>query len=602
VRDLVAVLCDEEEEESKFTLQSDFMVGGNHAPEDGRTALTNRTTLTVPTAQNLVLVAFASAIACSSSPDPVQATPGVDAGSDVDPSIQRGTRLRLDSGEIEGEIDGATRRFRGIPFAAPPVGALRWKPPQPVTAWDAVRTTTTYSGKCPQIANLLGPASAEEDCLYLNVWTPEPAPEKRLPVMIWLHGGANTTGSASDEIPLGIGGYIFDGRQIAENQRAVVVTTNYRLGVLGFFSHPALDAEDPRGVSGNQGLLDQRMAFDWVRRNIAAFGGDPDNVTIFGESAGSVDVCLHLVSPGSRGMFHRAISQSGGCTTFIRSRGVAEGETPNFATAMGCTDAVGALDCLRALPVSSLLTPPPVEGGQPKLPGGEPYQGGRQVWTFAPTIDGDVLPDQPRSLIMSGSFAKVPYIVGSNTDEGTIFHVSQPPLKSEAEYLAALERRFGDDAAAIAARYPVSEFPSPQEALMRVTGDTSLVCVTHDTARRVSDAGVPVYFYNFDRPIPLTALAALNLRATHGAEIAYIFGTAPSDFPPADAALGLMMQSYWGRHAASGDPNGGSAPAWPPFRRDADQRLNFTLHPAVIQDFRRDVCDFWAVRYDAQFK
>jgi para-nitrobenzyl esterase len=555
------------------------------------------------TSRGLALLAFGTIVGCSSS-DSVQGMPtldgGADSGTDADPTIQRGTRIRLDSGEIEGETDGATRRFRGIPFAAAPVGALRWKAPQPVKAWEGVRTTTAYSGKCPQLSNLLGGASDEEDCLYLNVWTPEPAPERRLPVMVWLHGGANETGSASDEIPLGIGGHIFDGRQLAENQRAVVVTTNYRLGVLGFFSHPALDGEDPRGTSGNQGLLDQRMAFEWVRRNIAAFGGDPDNVTIFGESAGSLDVCLHMVSPGSRGLFHRGISQSGGCTTFIRSRGVAEAESAKFAAAMGCTDTGGVLDCLRALPISPLLTEAPLEGGDPKLPGGKPYQGGIETWTFEPTIDGDVLPDQPRSLVASGNFAKAPYIVGSNTDEGTIFHVTEPPVKTEAEYVAALQRRFGDDSAAIAARYPVSDFPSPQEALMRVTGDTSLVCGTYDTARRFAGAGVPVYLYNFDRPIPISSVAFL--RATHGAEIAYIFGTAPADFPPEDAKLGLMMQGYWGRHARTGDPNGGGAPAWVAWQRHADLRLNFNLPPTTIQDFRREYCDFWAIRYDAQFK
>jgi para-nitrobenzyl esterase len=545
-------------------------------------------------------------LGCSACSDPVHPNPdaggGTEGGADADPSIQRGTRIRIDSGEIQGEVDGATRRFRGIPFAAPPIGALRWKPPQPVKPWDGVRTTTSYSGKCPQNGNLLGPASAEEDCLYLNVWTPEPAPQRRLPVMIWLHGGSNISGSASDEIPLGIGGYIFDGRHIAENQQVVVVTTNYRLGVLGFFSHPALDAEDARGVSGNQGLLDQRMAFDWVRRNIAAFGGDPDKVTIFGESAGSIDICFHMMSQVSRGLFHRAISQSGGCTRYARTRSTAEAEMSKFGAAVGCTDAAGVLDCLRALPVTTLLVPAPVDGGQPKAAGGIPYQGGTPQWDFTVTVDGDVLSAQPRAIVDSGDFAKVPYLIGSNTDEGTIFHVFEPEVMTEEEYRAALRRRFGDDADAIAAHYPVSDFPRPQEALMRVTGDTSLVCATYDTARRVAAGGVPVYLYNFDRPIPISALAGFNLRATHGAEIAYIFETAPPDLPEPDVALGRMMQGYWARHAIAGDPNGGSAPAWPAWKRDADVRLNFNLEPIVVTDFRRELCDFWATLYDKEFK
>jgi para-nitrobenzyl esterase len=557
------------------------------------------------TSRCFVLFAIGAMMGCSSD-DPPTRTPnpdgGADTGTDADPTIQRGTRIRIDSGEIEGEVDGAARRFLGVPFAAPPIGALRWKPPQPVTPWDGVRPTTAFSGKCPQNGGLLGGASDQEDCLYLNVWTPEPAPDRRLPVMIWMHGGSNNSGSASDDIPLGLGGKIFDGRHFAENQRVVIVTTNYRLGVLGFFSHPALDAEDPRGVSGNQGLLDQRMAFDWVRRNIAAFGGDPDNVTIFGESAGSLDVCVHMASPGSRGLFHRGISQSGGCTMFTRTRATAEAEMPRFETAMGCTEGSGALDCLRALPIASLLTPSPVDGGGPKLPGGTPYQGA-VAWTFAVTVDGDVLPDQPRNLINAGNFAKVPYLVGSNTDEGTIFHIGEPSVKTEDEYIAALKRKYGDDdGAAIAARYPVSDYPSPQEALMRVTGDSSLVCGTYDSARRIAAGGAPVYLYNFDRPIPISALQSFNLRATHGAEIAYIFGTAPADLPAEDVALGLMMQGYWARHALTGNPNGAGAPDWPAFSREMDQRLNFNLQPTPVQNFRREYCDFWAMLYDAAFK
>ena len=241
----------------------------------------------------------------------------------------------------------------------------------------------------------------------------------------------------------------------------------------------------------------------------------------------------------------------------MRSRSAAEAEAPTFGAAMGCPEGIGALDCLRAVPVASLLTPSPVEGGDAQLPGGTKYEGGTPSWTFDVTVDGDVVPDQPRSLMTSGNVAKVPYLVGSNTDEGTIFHVLEPIVKTEEEYVAALRRRFGDDATTIAARYPVSDFPSPQEALMRVTGDALLVCPTRDMASRAATAGTPIHLYNFDRPIPIPGLAGLNLRATHGAEIAYIFGTAPAGFPDDDVALGLMMQGYWARHAMSGDPQRG---------------------------------------------
>lgn len=565
-----------------------------------------RRTMLAEVSRHWIMMACCAALSgCGSDPDPVDnsSDAGGDRVGDGGPVIQTGTRIRIDSGEIQGDTDGATRRFRGIPFAAPPVGSLRWKPPQPVTPWTEVRDTMSYGPKCPQLQSLTaGPGSENEDCLYLNVWSPEPAPDRKLPVLVWLHGGGNTTGSASDLIPLGVGGHIFDGRSLTENQKVIVVTTNYRLGALGFFSHAALSAEDPRGVSGNQGLLDQRMAFDWVRRNITAFGGDPDNVTIFGESAGSVDVCLHMLSPGSRGLFHRAISQSGGCTLFGRTRALAEAETIKFATANSCTDPATVLECMRALPVSSLLVPIPNEGAQPRLPGGKPYEGGSPSWAFSVTVDGDFMRDQARNVIASGDFAKVPYLVGSNTDEGTIFHVGEVSVQTEEEYVAALRRRYGDDAPAIAAHYPVSDFANPQDALMRVTGDASLVCGTLDTARRMADAGVPVHLYNFDRPIPIPQLAGFNLRATHGAEIAYVFGTLPDSTPPEDVALGQTMQGYWTRHAATGDPNGSGAPDWPAFQRAADVRINFNLTPSLVSDFRRSACDFWSMRYDRAFE
>jgi para-nitrobenzyl esterase len=420
--------------------------------------------------------------------------------------------------------------------------------------------------------------------------------------MVWLHPGGNQSGGASDVIPLGIGGYIYDGRSLVENQQVIVVTVDYRIGVLGFFSHPLLSAEDPRGVSGNQGLLDQRAALAWVQRNIVAFGGDPSSITLFGQSAGSYDTCYQMVSPGTRGLFHRAISQSCGCTEVIPSRSSAEAEGAVFAAAVGCSDPATQLSCLRAAPVTTLMVgDAPVIGGDPKLPGGKTYAGGERAWSFTVTVDGDVIPKQPRALFDAGDFAKVPYIVGSTTDEGTLLHFGEPPVANESEYTAALGRRFGARGVEVAMHYPVSKFASPQAALMRVTGDANVVCGTHDTARRVAAAGGSVFFYNFDRPVPIPALASLNLGAAHGAENAYIFGTWPMDFPQEDVAVGLTMQGYWARLARSGNPNGEGALTWPAWKRDADVRVNFDLEPNLVTDFRRDLCDFWATWYDAQF-
>ncbi len=527
-------------------------------------------TATLPPTHTATAVPTATA---SSTPPPTPtATP-------TEVPIQQGTRIAIADGELQGDIDGGARRFRGIPFAAPPLGALRWRPPQPAVAWEGVLEATEMSLPCAQLQALTTPASDNEDCLYLNVWAPDPAPSAPLPVMVWFHGGGNTSGSTADQVPLGVGGLFYNGRTLAETRDVLVVTANYRLNVFGFLTHPALTAEDAAyPYSGNQALLDQRAALAWVRDNIAAFGGDPNNVTIFGESAGSFDVCYHVASPLSRGLFHRAISQSGGCTT--RQSTVAEGaqRTAALIDAAGCGGAADALACLRALPVATLLA----------------NAGG-----FDPIVDGGFLPDQPRTLFDSGNVAQVPYILGSNSDEGTLFLLGAPPLTTEAEYLAALAARYGDRANAIAALYPVADFANPNDALARVVGDSGLVCSTYDSARRAAAAGNDVYLYNFDWPVLVDVLPFL--RATHGAEIAFVFGSVPA--PTAeDTALALAMQGYWSRFAGSGDPNGEGALAWPRYDDATDQRINLTPESSIVSGFRRAQCELWWQFYDEDFE
>jgi para-nitrobenzyl esterase len=501
-------------------------------------------------------------------------------GTPAEP-IRQGTTIALADGTIEGETAGATRRFLGIPFAAPPVGELRWRPPQPPVPWSGTRATTAFSSACPQRPSTLGTPSENEDCLYLNVWTPEPAPAAPLPVMVWFHGGGNEFGSTGDVIPLGLGGLIFDGQLLTERRDVVVVTTNYRLGKFGFFAHPALASEDPDApFAGNQGLLDQRAALAWVESNIAAFGGDPGNVTIFGESAGSADVCFHVVSPGSRGLFDRAISESGGCTT--RQDSAVEGAAlaQQIANGVGCGDATDQLACLRAAPVGALL-----DSGV----------------TVGPVVDGGFLPDQPRALLAAGDFADVPYILGSNADEGTIFFLGIPPVTSDAEYLAALRERYGERAEEIARVYPASAFATPQDALERVLGDGGLVCGTYDSARRVAAAGGRVWLYNFARWVQIPELQPLDLRALHGAEIAYVFGSPP---PPTadDAALTDAIQGYWARLARDGDPNGDGAVRWPRYDDASDQRLNLDVPISGVSGFRRPECELWWRFYDEAFE
>ncbi len=503
-------------------------------------------------------------------------------GSDDDDGgtnpIQQGTLITIADGMVQGDFDGGSRRFLGIPFAAPPLGELRWRPPQPPAPWSGVLEANEMSVPCAQEAGLTTPASESEDCLYLNVWSPDPAPSRQLPVMLWFHGGGNTSGSTADEIPLGVGGLFYNGRSLAESRDVVVVSSNYRLNIFGFFSHPALAAEDPDyPYSGNQALLDQHAALEWVRDNIAAFGGDPDNVTIFGESAGSFDVCFHVASPLSRGLFHRAISQSGGCTFRQPTDADARADADARIDELGCDDAADPLACMRAIRVADLL------------PGSA---------AFGPAVDGGFLPDQPRVLFDSGDYAKVPYILGSNSDEGTLFAIGVPPIESEEQYQMLLEARFGDRADEAEALYPVSDFDSPNDAWIRINGDSSLVCETYDSARRAAVGGAPVYMYNFSRPVLTDVLP--QLQATHGAEIAFVFGSAESP-DPEDSVLSQSMQGYWSRFAYNGDPNGEGALEWPAYSDASDQRINFDVENTIVTGFRREQCEFFWSLADEEF-
>jgi para-nitrobenzyl esterase len=409
--------------------------------------------------------------------------------------------------------------------------------------------------------------------------------------MVWFHGGGNQQGSASDPVPFpGVAGRFYEARVLAEERRVVVVTINYRLNAFGFFAHAALAAEDSTyPYAGNQGLLDQQAALRWVRANIAAFGGNPKNVTIFGESAGSQDVCFHMVAPGTRRLFRRGIGQSGGCTTRTPTAAEGAAAATEFASALGC-GAGDALACLRALPAETLLATLEAQSTGGIVP----------TFSFGPVVDGGFLPDQPRTLFDTGRFAKVPYLLGSNRDEGTLFSLGVPPIATEQEYQTALQARYGALAADVAAVYPAASFPTPRDALVRAFGDQILVCSTYDTARRAAAGRAPTYLYNFAREIPIPVLQQVGLHAFHGSEIVYVFGSIP---PPTDedATLAGAMRGYWTRFARTGNPNGKGAGKWPRFKSKTDRRLNLDVQTAVLTGFRRPECEFWWSRYDAAF-
>ncbi len=553
-------------------------------------------------ARPLVLCALAGLLACSSdttgavqTPDAPPPTADAPPPAPDAPPIQSGTLVAIADGQLRGAVDGGSRRFLGIPYAKPPVGDLRWKAPVKNDAWTGERDATKFGGRCPQKLSLEAPASSTEDCLYLNVWVPEPAPAKPLPVMLWFHGGGNTSGGSSDPVPLGLGGLFYDGRALAERYGVVVVTANYRIGALGFFYDP--DVVAAGGAPGNQGLLDQRAAMQWVQANIAVLGGDPRNVTIFGESAGAFDVCFHVASPGSAGLFQRALSESGGCTTRIPTKAEAAAGALAFRSALGCSGA-DPVGCLRGKAVADVLTPAPIDGGPSSpLPGGDLYQGGTPRWSFQPIVDGDVLPDQPRALYDAGHVAKVPYILGSNADEGTLFHIGAIPVSTVDDLRAALGRRFpAASVDTILQLYPVASFASPDAALQRITGDFTIVCPTHDSARRAAAAGLSVRMYEFGFPLPIPSLAFLG--ATHGAEIAFVFDSVDD---PTQATLGEAVRGYWTRFAATGDPNGGGALDWPAFTTARDVRVSLDTQVTTVENFRSDVCAFWSTLYDAEF-
>jgi len=500
------------------------------------------------------------------------------------------TLVHIADGDVQGQLNDGTREFLGIPYAAPPVGALRFSPPEAPTPWGSPLYASEYPPGCSQLPTLTNGNTLieNEDCLYLNVWVPDTVATKPRPVMIWIHGGSNTSGSTADFVPFP--GYetsrLYDGHALAKKGDVIVVTINYRLNLFGFFGATELAAEDPSyPYAGNQGLLDQRAAMMWVRDNIAAFGGDPANVTIFGESAGSFDVCAHVVSPMSKGLFHRAISQSGGCTVGVQSETQAV-ETANIVMeALGCDTAPDKMACMRAVPTAELLDASSLVG----LVG--------ETTNLALSVDGGFLPEHPRETFATIGKTKIPYLLGANADEGTLFFIGTPEL-TEAEYTAELVSRFGSHAAEIEALYPASNFTTPRKALIRVFGDSTLVCSTYDVASRYANAKNKAFGYVFARvPPKLAFISYLDIGAFHGLEIGYVFGSigAPS---ATDAAMSSVMQNFWTSFARKGKPRSKGAVGWPAFKPKTWKQMYFGNGIAKGENFRRAQCEYWSTLYD----
>jgi para-nitrobenzyl esterase len=492
--------------------------------------------------------------------------------------------VTTDGGAVRGITVPGGFAFRGLPYAAPPTGNLRWRAPQPPAAWSGVRDATQFAPSCPQPPNLfLPPGPLDEDCLYLNVSTPTLRRDAERPVLVWIHGGGWTQDAGRD----------YDGTKLAADG-IVVVTINYRLGALGFLAHPAL-ASVPGGPSGNYGHMDQQAALRWVQRNIRRFGGDPDNVTIAGQSAGALSVLVHLVSGGSRGLFDRAIVQSGSfaLTQLSLAQGEAFGQA--FAAKAGCADQTAA--CLRNLPVSTLLDPNNFPGAA--IPG---------------IIDGAVLKESLGTALAAGRFARVPIINGVNHDEQRLFVILLGLTVTGGSFVPLLEQPITPEnyqrniasvlgvsdarAASIAAEYPTDAYSSPDIAFSTLDNDASWACPALQMEGWLAKR-VPTFAYEFnDENPPPRYFPPLGV-ATHGNELPYIFDqpNAPiqAPFSPASEALAASMRAAWESFAASGDPASESNLRWPLFNATQQRVLSLATPEAVVtRDFAsRHHCSFW---------
>ena len=478
--------------------------------------------------------------------------------------------------------------YRGVPFAAPPVGDLRWRPPEPPAAWEGVRDATAAAPACMQ--NPLpaavrtfydaGVDRMDEDCLYLNVWTAA-GPDDRAPVLVWIHGGGLSIGNGAD--------ITYDGTRLAQ-RGVVLVTINYRLGAFGYLAHPLLSAESGHGASGNYGLLDQVAALGWVQRNIAAFGGDPSRVTIFGESAGSWSVNQLMATPLARGLFHAAIGESGG--GFGPRGGAApraeiEAAGERFVEALLGDGAAPSLEAMRAASADA------VQGVAPDL-----------VRSTA-NVDGWVFPDTVYDIFAAGRQHDVPVIVGSNADEMTMLG-GAAGAETVEQYRETIRNEYGEHADALLEVFPAATDEEAQKARMASGTDATFGWEMRTWARMMETVSSPAYLYFFSRVPP--APDADRYGAYHTAEIPYVFdnfGVSPHpyanrDYSDTDRRLSDILASYWVNMAATGDPNGEGLPEWPAYDPEADAALHVGDTITVEQGIRRERLDFFDRYYAAQ--
>ena len=481
----------------------------------------------------------------------------------------------LDSGPISGVNHGECASYLGIPYASPPLGELRWKPPQPAVPWVGVRECKGYGPACPQPkSKFYDVGRTSEDCLYLNIWAPRNGKEAKMPVLVWIHGGAFTTGAGS----LGL----YKGMNLAV-QGVVVVTINYRLGPLGFMAHPALSDESSHGVSGNYGLLDQIAALEWIQNNISEFGGDKNCITLFGESAGAVSACLLLSSPLTSGLFHRAIVESApiwvekGLPAASRPLKTAEETGQKLAEIFGLGDKNNSLESLRAVTAEKL-----VETASP----GEGLAVLKSELQFGPVIDGWLLPGNPVGQIAGGNMHDLPLLVGANANEANLFLEGLTITRDYYEQIVDLV--FGEYSPEVLDMFPVSGNEEAAPVLSKLFTVSEFIAPARFLAQSFGLLQSNAYLYNFSRFAPGNPLGAC-----HGSEIPYIFGNFDKalDYTDVDYQLSRTVMSYWTTFARTGNPNHDGLPEWPPYSRDEDRLLQFDEILSNKQGLYSEACD-----------
>jgi len=471
--------------------------------------------------------------------------------------------VKTDAGYVSGINQDGIRVYHGIPFAAPPTGDLRWRPPAPVQSWDGVKNATQYSATCPQPGSP-APPNMSEDCLYLNIWTPSKSADEKLPVMVFFYGGA--FGKIAGSMPL------YNGTALA-GKGVVVVTPNYRVGALGFLAHPGLDRESSYNVSGNYGLLDQIAAMQWVQRNIGKFGGDPSRVTIFGQSAGGESILIHLISPQSKGLYQQAIVESGTFWTngaeidALNSRVDAEQLGESFAGSLGYSgpDAIMQMRKLDARTIAN-ATPWPAS----------PFQM-VNMRHFEPTIDGWLIPDSPDNLYRLHRENPVPLIIGHNADDGTT--LAADANMTVPEYKTFVQNRFGKDADAVLAKYPANSTAEVQIRLEQIMTDYDFNDAAKFVAGSMADLNASTYLYKYSYVLPGQPYGAF-----HGSELFLLFRL-PIPQDPATIRVADNMIDLWTRFAKTGNPNGGMNMSWSKYTRDGGQYLDINVTPSVLTGY-----------------